>query len=183
VSDNYLTQADDSQVETDAIVIGRVNSNFSTQTTKFRAMNPDSRVRLKVSVMFVRDSTNPVGAPVTTMPSTLYLGEEEQSKKGGRRVLCTDILRDAAGNVIHQSAPLTIPEDPGLEGFTTEFVTAADSILGIFATSSPGGFSGHWHLQARWQPDGQHLCAGDWDAVRRKCRLVNVGDPIAGGGG
>lgn len=180
MSESYLTDAGSAQVETDELTLGRVHGIFGPDTVRFRAMNPDSRVRLKITVAYVRDSGSP--ASILTMPTTLYLGEEEQLKKLGRRVLCTDILRDVAGNVIHQSAPLTIPEDAGLEGFTTEFVTAADSVLGIFTTQSdPGGtFSGHWVVSARWQPEGQRLCNEDWEFVRRKCRLSIVGLPFAG---
>lgn len=181
MSRSYLTDADPSQVETDMIVIARISNIQASMTTRFRAMNPDSRVRLKIAVLCTFDQN--AQSSILTMPTTLYLGEEEQSRKNGKRILCTDILRDAAGNVIHQSAPLTIPEDAGLNGFAIEFVTAADSILGIFTTSSPGGFLGHWSVQARWQPDGQRLCPEDWEAVRRKCRLTLVGDPLPGGGG
>lgn len=179
---SYLVEADSAQVEVDQITIARVSNIQATLTTRFRALNPDSRVRLKLSVLYVNDQNNQT--TILGMPTTLYLGEEEQARKNGKRILCTDILRDSAGNVIHQSAPLTIPEDAGLNGFTIEFVTAADSILGIFSTASPAGlFVGHWVVQARWQPDGQRLCPEDWDAVRRKCRLIAVGDMLPGGGG
>lgn len=181
MSRSYLNDAGSPQVEFDSITLGRVHGIFGPNNCKFRVMNPDSRVRLKITVMFVRDAG--ASASILTMPTTLYLGEEEQNKKNGKRVLCTDILRDAAGNVIHQSGPLTIPEDAGLEGFTTEFVTAADSILGIFTTSSDAGgtFDGHWLAQARWQPDGQRLCDEDWEYVRRKCHLELVSEPFRPG--
>jgi hypothetical protein len=149
-----------------------------TGSCKFRIYTPDGRIRVKVSTMFVR---NPGAAgAATTNNATLYLGEEEQDRSGkiGSSILCTDVLRDSSGNVIHQSAPLAIPEDVGLDGFSMEFVTAADSILGIFTTQD-GGPGGHWVLQVRFQPDGQRLCDADWDFVKRGCRATLITAEIA----
>ncbi len=179
--DSYLANVGPAQVEQDELTIGRVHGVMlaGESAVRFRVMNPDSRMRLKISVMYVSDGNG--AEDITAMATTLYLGEEEQSRKAGRRIICTDILRDSLGNVVHQSAPLTIPEDAGLEGFTAEFVTAADSILGIFSTESPGGFDGHWVVKARWQPDGQRLCDSDWEYQSRKCRIGLLTDEFDGG--
>jgi hypothetical protein len=149
-------------------------------SSRFRIYTPDSRLRVKVSVIFVRSNgSDPANKVFGNGGAQLYLGEEEIDRSGmvGSEVLSTDILRDAAGNVIHQAAPLPIPEDIGLEGFTIEFVTAADSILGILTISSNVGPAGAWILQVRFQPDGQRLCADDWDWIKRKCHATLLGGP------
>ena len=121
---------------------------------------------------------------VSNLGATLYMGEEESDRSGyiGSKIIANDILRDAAGNLIHQSAPLPIPEDPGLEGWSQELVTAADSLIGIFTTSNSrggvAGATGYWILQARWQPDGQRLADCDWDHVVRGCRIMLIAPKI-----
>jgi len=147
-------------------------------TARFRVETPDSRLRVKVSLMFIRSQSGSLSAPVSGLGATIYMGEEETDDSGyrGGKVLCNDILRDSAGNLIHQSAPLAIPEDPGLDGWSQELVTAADSLLGIFTTANSvggaAGPSGAWIIQARWQPDGQRLHDDDWDSVVRNCKVV-----------
>lgn len=157
--------------------VGAEEGEFAS--VKFRIYTPDSRLRVKLSCIFLRDDPSSAAQPVTALGATLYVGEEEHDYSGklGADVICTDVLRDATGTVVHQSAPLAIPEDVGLEGFTTEFVTAADSLVGVF-TSGQEGPSGHWVLQLRFQPDGQRLCDQDWDYVCRKCHATLLGPQI-----
>jgi hypothetical protein len=163
-----------------AITLGHVTSGEGdTASAKVRIFTPDSRLRVKVSLFFLLDNPTDTN-PVTNLGASLYLGEEEHdySGKTGADFICTDILRDSAGNVIHQSAPLPIPEDVGLQGFTQEFVTAADSIIAIFRTGNgtllAPAPSGHWVMQVRYQPDGQRLAPEDWDYVKRKCHATRV---------
>ena len=154
-------------------------------STRFRVETPDSRLRVKVGILFIRDQSGGLlTAPPSHLGATLYKGEEETDRSGyrGGKVIANDILRDAAGNLIHQSAPLAIPEDIGLEGWSQEFVTAADSLIGLFTTANgtggAAGPSGRWIVQARWQPDGQRLDDVDWDYVVRNCQLVRISPPI-----
>src|SRR4051812_29610534 len=93
----------------------------------FEVPLPDSRLRAKISLLFVPTAGQTL--PATDLEATLYLGAAEYERAGydGRRVLVTDVMHDAAGAVVHQSAPLVIPEDVGLSGFSQEFVTAADT--------------------------------------------------------
>lgn len=164
------------------IVLGRVRqvAEVASGTAKFRIYMPDSRLRVKSTVLFVRNPGQT--AAVTALGATLYLGEEEEDRQTGGVHFCTDILRDTSGNVIHQSAPLAIPEDTGLEGYTQEFVTAADSIGGILTSTNNTsgtefGFGplGTWVLQLRFQPDGQRLCDPDWEWLKRKCHATRLG--------
>lgn len=171
-----------------AIILGHVDGDpesGATASSAFRIYTPDSRLRVKLTVLFVRDNPATFASPVSDLDATLWIGEEEHAVFGsGADLPCTDVLRDSSGNVVHQSAPLAIPEDPGLEGFTTEFVTAADSLVGKFTTGRNGP-SGIWAVQLRFQPDGQRLCDQDWDFVCRKCHGLLLGPQfnLTGGGG
>lgn len=148
------------------------------QTTRFRVLTPDSRLRVKISIFFLKDSSAGTD-PISDMGATLYLGAEENDRsREGSAVLVTDILRDSTGAIVHQSSPLVIPEDAGLAGFSQEFVTAADSILGIFTCGSALGTdigSGQWIAQVRYQPDGQRFDDEDWDRTIRRCGLSLLG--------
>jgi hypothetical protein len=162
-----------------AIILGHIDhfaDPESSAEAAFRIYTPDSRLRVKLTVLFVRDDPSTFALPVSDHAATLWIGEEEHdfSGKSGADLACTDVLRDVSGNVVHQSSPLTIPEDPDLEGFTTEFVTAADSLVGKFTTGQQGP-SGIWTVQLRFQPDGQRLCDQDWDFVCRKCHGLLLG--------
>lgn len=166
-----------------AITLGKVTYNIessATATAKFRVFTPDSRLKVKVSVLFVKDSPDDP-SPVTAHAATLYLGSEDKDASGkfGGSLLTTDILRNVDGDVIHQSAPLAIPEDAGLAGFSQEFLTSGDSILGILAQGEPLGPSGMWVLQVRYQPDGQRLCDADWEWLKRKCHAQALGGSFA----
>jgi hypothetical protein len=169
--------------DTGNITLGHLvgNAEGTTASAKVRIYTPDSRLRVKVSVLFLRDDPTDT-TPVTRLKATLYIGEEEHDYSGklGSDLICTDVLKDAAGNVIHQSGPLAIPEDDGLDGFSMEFVTAADSLIAIFTTAQGdtedgiAGPNGHWSMQVRYQPDGQRLCPEDWDWIKRKCHATRV---------
>jgi hypothetical protein len=156
-----------------AIIIGTVvqGSEQSAPEVRFRVRVPDSRLMVKVSVFFVVANGANEALPITSHNATLYLGEEEHDRSGsqGSDRLCTDILRDSSGTVIHQSDPLAIPEDVGLAGFSQEFRTSADSILGIFQQGAVGGPGGTWILQCRWQPDGLSMPPAEWEYVKRGC--------------
>lgn len=150
-------------------------------TTRFRVETPDGRLRVKVSLLFIRRDPRLL---VSSLGATIYMGEEETDQSGylGGKVVCNDILRDSAGNIVHAASPLAIPEDPGLEGWSQEFVTAADSLLGVFTTQNGSagvaGATGYWTLQARFQPDGQRLHDDDWDYVIRNCKITLIAPPI-----
>lgn len=169
----------------EAITLARVTGSAETPhlsvASRFRIETPDGRLRVKISTLFVRADGDPTTRLVSNLGATLYVGEEENDHSGyrGGKVLCTDVLRDAAGNIVHQAAPLAIPEDVGLEGFSFETVTAADSLLGLFTTSNGSGANagatGIWVAQARFQPDGQRLHDDDWDYVIRNCKLTLLG--------
>ena len=167
--------------ETLVKVLSTAESEETTEV-RFLVPTPDSRLRVKVSVLFVKLPNQ--SGPVTDLGATLYLGAADQEVAGfqGDRIPTTDVLHDAAGAVVHQSTPLAIPEDPDLQGFSQEFVTAGDDIIGILTTGCDGP-SGFWILQVRYQPDGQRLHDCDWSNAIRRCTPVRLGAMGAVGGG
>jgi hypothetical protein len=161
--------------DTGGIILGYCSQGSEgSAESKVRVYVPDSRLRVKISLTFVRDNTGNASTPVTNLGATVYMGAEEQDRSGknGAFLLVTDILREDDGTVVHQSTPLDIPENAGLDGFSWEFVTAADSVLVVFTTNA--GINGHWVLQVRYQPDGQRLSDDDWDYVKRQCHAALI---------
>lgn len=168
------------------IVLGHVTGDgevIGTAAREARVLCGESRVNVKLSLMFVRDDGADSGSSPTVdaLGATLYVGEEEDATGGQRqgKILCNDIIRDAAGNLIHKSAPLPIPEDPGLDGWSQEFETSADSLKVLFTTATGGagtpGPSGTWMAKARFQPAGQRIRDEDWDHVIRNLGLTLIG--------
>src|SRR5262245_61872672 len=100
MSESYLSRAGTPQTWDGGgeMVLGHVEhqSEGGDGEARFRIYTPDSRIRVKVSVVFVRDNPNSTEL-VTAHNATLWLGEEEHASKHGKRVISTNILRDSAG--------------------------------------------------------------------------------------
>lgn len=156
------------------IEVSPVPTSPDRAAARFEVPTPDSRMRVKISILFVPwgDQT----LPVTDLEATLYLSSNDFERAGydGRRIPTTDVLLDVNGDVVHRSAPLVIPEDPDLQGFSQEFVTAGDTIVGEL-TSGQDGPGGVWLLQVRYQPDGQRLTDCDWTLSIRQCNPQRLG--------
>ena len=154
--------------------------NAETAAAKFRVLCGDSRVRVKVSVLFIR-----LGGVLTPSSSllgaTLWGGEEEDdtSGLGGGKIPSTDILRDSTGAIVHRATPMAIPEDTALDGWTQEVVTSAESLIFDFTTGqgtvADAGPSGTWIAKAKFQPEGQRLPKEDWDHVQRNFGITLLG--------
>lgn len=132
-------------------------------TCQFRVPVPDSRLRVKVSVLFVPQAgrARNVGALGT---STLWLAETDDDLSGlsGIAVPSTDIEGTAA-------APTTIPASPGLGGYSREFVSAADAIEGLLTSTFASGMVGTWMLQTRYQPNAVRFTYEEWDRIKAGC--------------
>jgi hypothetical protein len=129
----------------------------------FKVMTPDSRLRTKVTILFV-------GPGAFTLPSpfaTLALIELEQDIGGPSGQLQPSVAIDppAPGGTIN------LPLAPGLVGYSREFVTAGDAIQGTLVVAAGVGPI-QVVISARWQPDGQRLPADEWDEVIRLCSIV-----------
>jgi hypothetical protein len=129
----------------------------------FKVMTPDSRLRVKVTILFTGD-----GIIFPTPLATLALVELEQDYTGSSGTLVESVAVDppAPGGTI------SLPLAPGLLGYSREFVTAGDAIQGSIVLAPGFGAGGEVVIQARWQPDGQRLPAEEWDEIVTFCSLV-----------
>ena len=109
---------------------------------------------------------------VTTQGATLWLREVEEDNSGtsGIDIPCTDLVGTSA-------APLAIPANSGLRGYSREFVTAADWLVGTLAIATSVGTPGVWMLQTRYQPQSVSFTPEEW---RRIIVNANPTCPVPG---
>lgn len=142
-----------------------------TYATRVRVPTPDSRCRVKLSILFV--PTSGEAPDDITGNSTLWAAACDYDQKGiagggGRTIPETNLVGTEA-------APTAIPVSAGLLGYSREFVTAADVIEANFATQTISGVQGAWVLQTRIQPDAVTLDWVEWDEIRRLFLPLSLG--------
>lgn len=130
----------------------------------FNVPMPDSRMRVKISVLFKFS-----GAPSAGPAATLWLAETDLDESGaqGDLVPLTNIEGTSA-------APTAIPADTGLLGYSREFISAADNIQGRL-TIPANGATGYWVLQTRYQPFSVSFSSEEWGLIIAQC------NPYSGG--
>jgi hypothetical protein len=130
-------------------------------SVKFRVPIPDSRLRVKISVLFIPVAGN---APTSGVGGTLWLYEadDDQSGVSGMSIGCTNIEGT-------QASPTAIPAASPLLGYSREFVSAGDAIEGVLAATSGGAMIGTWVLQVRYQPDAVRFTDEEWIEIRNLC--------------
>ena len=95
-------------------------------TFEFKVRNPDSRIRMKVTLYFAPSSPQNARTVDNTGLATLWIYAADQQRMGGST---TDIpITDLDGST--RDAPISIPASAGLLGYSREFVTAGDFIKG-----------------------------------------------------
>lgn len=133
----------------------------NTLNTRVRLPVPDSRTRVKLTVMFV--PTAGIANPdLTGDGDKIWVAaydEDATGGGGGRTVPVTDVEGT-------QAAPTSFPASAGLLGYSREFVTAADWIEAEVTLTSPP-VAGAWTLQTRIQPDAVSFSWDEWDQIRR----------------
>jgi hypothetical protein len=136
------------------------------RVTQFRIPVPDSRLRVKVSIVFSfaagQQPEDPTAVNLASGNAKLWLAETEDDESGatGQTFACTNII---TGTTV--ATPLAIPVSSGLAGFSLEVETAADNIEGQFQSGS-NGFAGSWVLQLRYQPStGQRYTPEEWRQI------------------
>jgi hypothetical protein len=75
------------------------------------------------------------------------------------------IVNPSTGVLVTRAAPLAIPSDAGVMGFSREFVSAGDNLYGELATGFVATAPGRWMLYTRYQPDGVRLSEDDWQQI------------------
>jgi hypothetical protein len=117
----------------------------ATGTVDFRVDVPDSRLRVRIDVIGVPAPGGRVDF-LSTKVVSLWLRAVSDSQQDGWAVNVTNLFAT-------QAAPLTIPQDAGLGGYSREFVTAADAIQGTLTIADGDNNPGKLIVQARYQPD------------------------------
>lgn len=155
------------------IILGtNVGAESPPAAVEFRVQIPDSRLRVKTSVIFVpRNPVFPVD--ISGFAATLFLAEEDECYSGAFSGYAP-LVAIIPGTTI--AAPLALPAG-GLMGYSIESTTAADAIHGWLTWQPNGGAAlvGDWALQTRYQPDGQRLPDEDWAETRQLCNATLIG--------
>lgn len=148
------------------VVIGPVTSTFKVYV-------PDSRLRVKISVMFVpRAGLDPI--TFLTSTATLWLSALEMDESGvsGTDVPCTNLEGTSA-------APTAISAANGLYGYSKEFTTASDAIRGVLAATGSINTIGTWMIQVRYQPIGVSFSDAEWRELRTRMGVEVQGAAVA----
>jgi len=96
----------------------------------------------------------------------MCLAEEDFGGRIAGPVPTQNVVVDpATGLLVTRAAPLTIPSDAGVMGFSREFVTAGDNLYGELVTGYVAAAPGRWMLYTRYQPDGLYLPADEWQQI------------------
>jgi hypothetical protein len=142
-------------------------ATLATAQVTFRVPVPDSRLRVGIKVLGY-----PQGAVARNFLAGknvklwLYAADELDN---GTTIPVTDL--SIGSSVSTQSAPVTIPVDPGLGGFAREMVTSADYIEGVLTCIGvANGVKGQLILAARYQPEaGANFSWDEWAEIRALC--------------
>jgi|SRR5215831_5609516 len=139
----------------------------NSKDVTFRVPFPDSRLRVKISLLFkFKPNSVPSGGP----SATLWLSENDVDDSGqqGDNVPLANIIPG-----VTSAAPLAIPVDAGLSGYTREFVSAADYVEGRLRVLGNGAF-GYWVLQTRYQPYSVSFSPEEWGLITSNCNPEGV---------
>lgn len=134
----------------------------ATQTFKIRIPVPDSRCRVKLTVALF--STGQVQDDISNA-GTIWVAAYEEDQKGvsgssGKLVPVTNVEGTEA-------APTNFPVSAGLQGYSREFVTAADWLGADILIQGNQNKAGFWVVQTRIQPDAVTLEWQEWEEIRR----------------
>lgn len=158
----------------DAIPLADIAANpegITTVACRFRVPFPDSRLMVKVSVLFVWRGGLQPSTMITAPSSTIWLAGADRDTSGisGNWIRHTDVEGT-------QAAPTAFPASAGLQGYSREFPgTSGDVILGALSLSTPENTPGLWVLQTRFQPIAVSMPWDEWEEIRRECHPEREG--------
>lgn len=140
------------------------SNSGATATINFMVPVPDSRLRVKISLIFIRAPGS--GGATNCPPSTLWISENDVEDAGfnGGQIPLVNIEGTAA-------APTAIPIDAGglgLFGYSREFFTAADYLQGQLVVTN-NSVQGYWVLQTRYQPQVVGMRDSEWETIINQC--------------
>lgn len=143
------------------------------QDVYVRLTTPDARLIQKLTLLASAVGTAPASTVLAGRNLTLWLYTEEKDEGRGKKMVP---VTDLAGST--SAAPIALPANANLGGFSREFVTTADAIGGRIRipAQAPGGVQGTLFLQARFQPNAFRLMPwAEWQEVRSQCKIELVG--------
>lgn len=129
----------------------------------FKVPVPDSRLRVKVSLIFVPNAGATLLSSLAAAAATIWLYDAEQDASGqsGIELPCANVEGTSA-------APTAFPAANGLYGYAREFTTSADNIKGDWNATSFGVVHA-LVLQVRYAPDSVRFSPEEWDEITRRC--------------
>jgi hypothetical protein len=145
----------------------KTSSNVG-QTAHFSVPIPDSRLRVKLSTLWVGQNGSNL-PDIIAAGATLWLAEYETDWTGqqGNEICTNNILGT-------QAAPQAIANVAPSFGYSLELVSSADFVKGVLSSVNPGDL-GSWVLQCRYQPDSVRFAPDEW------LELVGSMNPIIEG--
>jgi hypothetical protein len=137
---------------------------------EFRITNPSSQVRTRIAINFEAGAGAPAYPDITPSGATVWVASSDDPRGGASS-------RDVPNSSVEgtKAAPTPFPStvnpatglpvlDPGLTGYTREFVTAGQYLIGQLSVP-PTGFRGAWVLVVTAQPDGVELTDDAWNDI------------------
>lgn len=150
-----------------SVVLTDLNGIPDAGPAIFRVPLPDPRVRALVTVVYDLlpgiSATPPVYSPLGA--TTLWLGLEQYTD--GRQnspIPVGDLITNpTTGLLVPRSSPLSIPTNAGLMGWSQEFVSIGDQVLGEVFTTYSATPKGRWMLFTRYAPEpGYNPSDDEW---------------------
>lgn len=146
------------------IMLAQQLSGESGITAHIRVPCPDSRCRIKVTIMFVPVAGANVPADLAGKCSIwIAASDEDQGGAGGSGGMVLPVT-DVEGS---SGTPTTFPAAAGLAGYSRSFVTAADWLDIDLSINGVSDADGSWVAQFRIQPNAVTLRWDEWDEIRR----------------
>jgi len=148
-------------------------AGFGTAVVKVPC--PDSRLRVKVAVLFIPPAGTVIAPSTFTNSQSIWIYETETDESGvnGGDIPTTNVEGTEA-------SPTSFPEADGLLGYSREFVTAADSLKIQVAFATSPAVAGSWVAQFRYQPNNVSFTAEEWNAITAKCVPCLMAGPFTG---
>jgi hypothetical protein len=158
------------------------NPGVQTTTTpavSFRVRTPNVRCRTRVSLFLLPDTLTAGDDPKTQLNTTviagagtLWVAELDYSRSG---VSSGAPTRNAVGT---GAAPLAVPTDARLWGYSFEIETNGQELMGVFTppnTAAAPASSSKWHLTVRYE-SVQRLTLEEWNQFLGQYGIVGGSD-------
>lgn len=148
--------------------LGSGGAGTGTANVFFSVPFPDSRLRVKISLIF---NNYNVGGNLCP-PTTLWMFEDDEGVDGFESddYPLTNIVGTSAAPLVIPTDNQPVPAlDPALRGYSREFVSAADFVNGRLVVQNNNGAAGYWILQTRYQPQSVSFSFEEWLKITQQC--------------